>query len=245
MGLPQEAITLSSVIEKFPDLDNKILARIYNEKSRAIGEITSPGKVLISMDTLNKKSIEIGEEFHDHQILDMAYMNVGGANYVAKNWKYSADFLEANYKKVGTTSKIEFLRTLLLDYAYQNNYISFKKTLKRATDYIDNYDYNNPDELASLMESLARSLALFGLIRESRKILGETEKLDISPFSRSQILRCTIFIFSCESILGVKVDRDRLKDVIKQAQGNKFLPYERHRRQIQNMIENLRIYAKG
>lgn len=35
MGLPQEAIILSSIIEKFPDLDSKILARIYNEKSRA------------------------------------------------------------------------------------------------------------------------------------------------------------------------------------------------------------------
>lgn len=212
---------------------------------RAIGEITVPGKVLIGMDTLNKKSIEIGEELHDHQILDMAYMNVGGANYVAKNWKYSADFLEVNYKKVGTTSKIEFLRTLLLDYAYQNDYISFKKALKRAMGYIENYDYNNPDELASLMEALARSFALFGLIKESRKIIEETEKLDISPFYRSQILRCRIFIFSCETILGFKIDRDRLKDVIKQTQENKFFPYERHRQQIRNMIGNLRIYAKS
>lgn len=91
------------------------MALIYNEKSRAIGEITSPKEALVGMDTLNKKSIAIGEELRDQEILDMAYMNVGGAYYVGKNWKYSADFLETSYRKVSIPTKIEFLRTLLLD----------------------------------------------------------------------------------------------------------------------------------
>ena len=46
-------------------------------------------------------------------------------------------FLESRFKKVSAKTQLEFVRTLLLDYAYQKDYSKFKETLGKAIKIID------------------------------------------------------------------------------------------------------------
>ena len=244
-GHPEEVISLSQVFESIIDSktylqsqDKKILGKIYNEKSRAFGETSSPQKVLSLMDVLNKRAVELGEETRDQEILDMAYMNIGGAYYVAKRWKDSSIFLESMFKKVGVKTQLEFVRTLLLDYAYQKDYSRFKETLGRTIKIIDKGN-SNSHVLASIYEAIARSLSISGFTKEARKILGETEKLSLDPFYSSQILRGYVFTFYSEKTRNVKINHDKLNSVIKISKGEKFIPYRRHRNQIKKMIKEI------
>ncbi len=245
-GHPEEAISLSQTFEniiasKFylQNQDKKILGKIYNEKSRAFGETSSPRKVLSLMSELNKRAITFGEEVNDQEILNMAYMNVGGAYYVAKRWKDSSVFLEGKFKKVNIKTKLEFLRTLLLDYAYQKDYSRFKETLGRTIRVMDSYKNDNQAVLASIYEAIARSLSIFGFVKEARNILEEAEKLSVDPFYSSQILRGYIFTFYTEKRRYMKIDNDRLNAVVKASRNTKFIPYKRHRNQIEKMLKQI------
>lgn len=245
-GHPEEVISLSQIFEKIIDSrsylysqDKKILGKIYNEKSRAFGETSSPQKVLSLMNVLNKRAIELGEETKDRETLDMAYMNVGGAYYVAKRWKDSSMFLESRFKKVSTKTQLEFVRTLLLDYAYQKDYIRFKEILGKAIKIIDKDSGNNHSVVASICEAIARSLAIFGFTREARRILEEAEKLSSDPFHSSQILRGYIFTFYSEKIKNKRIDYDKLNSIIKTSKEEKFVPYKRHVNQIKKMIKQI------
>lgn len=245
-GHPEEVISLSQIFENIIDSksylqsqDKKILGKIYNEKSRAFGETSSPQKVLSLMNALNKRAIEFGEATKDREILDMAYMNVGGAYYVAKRWKDSSMFLESMFKKVSAKTQLEFVRTLLLDYAYQKDYSRFKETLGKTIKIIDKDSSNSHVILASIYEAIARSLSIFGFIEEARRILEEAEKLNLDPFYSSQILRGYIFTFYSEKIRNRKTDYDKLNSVIKTSKREKFIPYRRHRNQIKKMIKQI------
>lgn len=245
-GHPEEVISLSQIFESIIDAkyylqsqDKKILGKIYNEKSRAFGETSSPQKVLSLMNVLNKRAIEFGEETKDQEILDMAYMNVGGAYYVAKRWKDSSMFLESRFKKVSAKTQLEFIRTLLLDYAYQKDYSRFKETLGKTIKIIDKDSSNSQAILASIYEAIARSLSIFGFTKDARRILEEAEKLSLDPFYSSQILRGYIFTFYSEKIRNRKTDYDKLNSIIKTAKGEKFIPYRRHRNQIKTMIKQI------
>jgi len=245
-GHPEEVISLSQILESIidsrfdlQDQDKEILGKIYNEKSRAFGETSSPQKVLSLMNVLNKRAIELGEETKDREILDMAYMNVGGAYYVAKRWKDSSMFLESRFKKVSAKTQLEFVRTLLLDYAYQKDYSKFKETLGKAIKIIDKDNGNNHAILASIYEAIARSLSIFGFTKEARRILEEATKLSLDPFYSSQILRGYIFTFYSEKIRNRKTDYDKLNSVIKTSKEEKFIPYKRHGDQIKKMLKQI------
>lgn len=245
-GHPEEVISLSQIFESIIDSksylqsqDKKILGKIYNEKSRAFGETSYPQRVLSLMNGLNKRAIEFGEEVKDQEILDMAYMNVGGAYYVAKRWKDSSVFLESKFKKVNTHTKLEFMRTLLLDYAYQKDYSKFKYTLGRTIRIMNSYNSDNQAVLASIYEAIARSLSIFGFTNDARKILEEAEKLNLDPFYSSQILRGYIFAFYSEKRRDVKIDNDKLSAVVEVSRKTKFIPYKRHRSQIEKMIKQI------
>lgn len=245
-GHPQEVIIFSDLLENiinshsFPhNKDKQTLALIYNEKSRAFGETASSGEVLDFMNALNQKAVEIGEEIKDRGILDMAYMNMGGAYYVAKKWIDSSTFLESKLKKVSNETKIEFLRTMLLDYAYQQDYQSFKKYLRVAIKLVDKQNNNKPI-IASLYEAIARSFAIFGLTKEARKILEAAGALYLDPFYESQVIRGYIFTFLSDKKLNRNIDHDRLDQIIERSRDKKFLPYKRHRNQIEKMIKRLK-----
>lgn len=245
-GHPEEVISLSQIAESIIDSrsylqnqDKEILGKIYNEKSRAFGETSSPQKVLSLMNALNKRAIEFGEETKDREILDMAYMNVGGAYYVAKRWKDSSMFLESRFRKVSAKTQLEFVRTLLLDYAYQKDYTRFKETLGKAIKIIDKDNGNNQAILASIYEAISRSLSVFGFIKEARRILEEARKLSLDPFYSSQILRGYIFTFYSEKIRNRKTDYDKLNSAIKTSKEERFIPYRRHGDQIKKMIKEI------
>jgi hypothetical protein len=245
-GHPEEVVSLSQTFENIIDSksylqneDKKILGKIYNEKSRAFGETSSPQKVFSLMNALNKRAVEFGEEANDREILDMAYMNVGGAYYVAKGWRDSSMFLESKFKKVSAKTQLEFVRTLLLDYAYQKDYSRFKEALGKTIKIIDKDSNNKHGILASIYEAIARSLAIFGFTKEARKILEKAEKLNLDPFYESQILRGYIFTFCFEKSLSKAVDYDQLNIIQKRSQEEKFVPYKRHRSQIEKMIKQI------
>lgn len=237
-GHPEKVISLSQLLGNAIK-DKRVTGMIYNEASRAFGEISPSQTVLSLMSRLNKKAIQIGESFNDREILDMAYMNVGGAYYVAKRWKDSSMFLESKFKKVNDQTKLEFMRTLLLDYAYQRDYSKFKEALGRTIRVMNSYKNDNQTVLASIYEAIARSLSIFGFIKEARNILEEAEKISLDPFYSSQILRGYIFTFYAEKRRNVKVDNDRLNAVVEASRKTKFAPYKRHRNQIEKMIKQI------
>lgn len=76
-GNPNYAIELASLFEELIT-QKKLLAKLYNEKSRAFGLISSPSRVLSLMSPLNNKALEMGQQIHDREILNMTYMNIGG-----------------------------------------------------------------------------------------------------------------------------------------------------------------------
>lgn len=245
-GHPKEVIFLSQIFENIFDVrsylqsrDKKILGKIYNEKSRAFGETASPQRVLSLMGELNKKAIMFGEETNDREILDMAYMNVGGAYYVARRWRDSSLFLESRFKKVSRKTQLEFARTLLLDYAYQKDYSRFKETLGKTIKIMYKDSGSSHVILASIYEAIARSLSIFGFTKEARNILEEVEKLNLDPFYSSQILRGYIFTFYSEKIRNIKIDHYKLNSVIERSKEEKFAPYGRHRNQIKKMIKQI------
>lgn len=246
-GHPEEAISLSQTLESIihskslQNQDKKILGMIYNERSRAFGETSSPQRVLRLMTNLNEKAIELGEEIKDTEILDMAYMNVGGAHYVAKRWKDSSTFLESKLEKVKNQTKLEFMRTLLLDYAYLKDYSRFRDTLSKTIRVIDKYSSNDSTLLASIYEATARSFSIFGFNKEAIKILEEAEKLSSEPFYSSQIIRGYIFTFYSQKKRGGKVDTDRLNFIIETSRKERFAPYKRHRNQIEKMVKKIEL----
>lgn len=194
------------------------------------------------MRDLNNKAIEIGKDLKDQEVLNMAYMNVGGAYYVAKKWKYSADFLENNYQNVSRDTQIEFLRTLLLNYSYQNDSYNFKKAVLKSFKVLDNNQNYSLNNIASLSEALARSLAAFGYIKDARKILTETRKFNIQPFYKSQILRGYISTFLYEANRGKKIDKKEVTQFAKIASQGEYKPYKRHRQQIKSILKKLNIF---
>jgi len=246
-GHPNLAINLSFLLEDILSEGclNKetktILGKVYNEKSRAYGLICQPNVILNHMSDLNNKAIFLGKEIHNQEILDMAYMNVGGANYVAKNWRFSSEFLENKYNIVGKANKLEFLRTLLLDYAYLNDFNSFKRIYKKTVKFLAANVNLQLDNLISLYEALARSLSIFGFIKEARKILDEARKLDSGPFYQSQLIRGMATTFYYEAKKGKKIDQDQLFDMSKEIFNHLYDPYKRHKQQIKNILKIFKI----
>lgn len=171
----------------------------------------------------------------------MAYMNVGGAYYVAKNWRTSTDFLESKYKIVSKGTKLEFLRTLILNYAYQNDYENFKRIFKRSIELLDSANELGVDNIASLMEAVSRSLSIFGFIKEARQILMEAKTLNVKPFYQSQIIRGQVLSFYYGAKRGKKINRDYLVSFAKEAFQERYHPYKRHKQQIKNILKILRV----
>src|SRR3989344_6060945 len=135
-------------------------------------------------------------------------------------------FLESRFKKVSAKTQLEFVRTLLLDYAYQKDYSKFKETLGKAIKIIDKDNGNNHAILASIYEAIARSLSIFGFTKEARRILEEATKLSLDPFYS-------------EKIRNRKTDYDKLNSVIKTSKEEKFIPYKRHGDQIKKMLKQI------
>ena len=84
-------------------------------------------------------------------------------------------FLESRFKKVSAKTQLEFVRTLLLDYAYQKDYSKFKETLGKAIKIIDKDNGNSHAILASIYEEFWKRLrSLAWILFIHLKSLGDT-----------------------------------------------------------------------
>ena len=258
-GNPREAIEVVSFLEKisksleehYPvewEKNKKVFARALNERSRAWGEIASPKEVLSLILPDAERAINLGKKAKDQDVLAMAYMNIGGAEYVAKNWQRSANYLEKTFREVDADTQIEFLRTLALNYAFLGKKARFKQVRKEAIKRIERKKFSNVFNVVSLLEALGRGLAVLNSPKEAFSTLDEAEKLCLkaerergdAPFFESQIIRGKIF-----SLLhSPKIDKDRFIVLAKRGLGGKFRIYKRHQQQIKDSLQKLGILNK-
>lgn len=166
-------------------------------------------------------------------------MNVGGAYYVAKRWKDSAEFLESKIRQVDNETQSEFFRTLLLNYAYLNNYDKFKKTLKRSVKKLEQASSNNIDTTVSLSEAMSRSFSIFGLTKESKKVFRNIEELSPSPFYQSQIIRGKMYTCLADLKKTGKSDIDLVNQLRNKAAQKKYKIFKRHQKQIKSMLKTI------
>jgi len=237
-GNPHYAIELASLFEDLITQKN-LLARLYNEKSRAFGLISSPSAVLSLMSPLNDKALEIGEKTRDREILNMTYMNIGGGFYVGAKWQASADFINSIFKHVDKTTQVEFLRTLVLDYAYLQDKEGFRYAVTKSLHLLDVSNSLDSGVAVSLLEALARSFSLFGYFKEAKKFLNLSDSFHPQPFYYSQILRCKALVFYHQARSGKNIDKEEFLSILKEASSDKFLPYRRHQLQILKVAKKL------
>lgn len=212
-----------------------IYAKLLNQKARAYGLILPPNSVLDFMQPLNNLSLQIGLKTKNREILDMAYMNIGGGFYVGAKWRSSAQFLESKLDQVNNCIRLEFFRTLLLDYSHLKDRKSFKATLVRANRLLDSLlklDAFDQNLFASYLEAYARSLSIFGYTQDARKILSSADSLTPSPFFASQIIRGKIANLYRQNKTGKKIDLAEMSSLLKAASQQKFSPFKRHQKQI-------------
>lgn len=249
-GRPDYAVSLASFFEDFfPNFPKNpkqkwALARLYNEKARAFGLISSPKTIISYISPLNDRAMALGQETKDRSVLMMTYMNIGGGIYVAADYSNSASFLESKIGDVDKNTRVEFLRTLLLDYAHIGNYSKFKQTVGLANgelDQLGSLGILDQNIYVSLIEALSRSFAIFGFIKDAQKILKEARVFRPNPFYESQLLRCKIFLLFCAIKKGDTACRGEFKFALHQASSRKFLPFKRHRQQVYAMAHKLGI----
>jgi hypothetical protein len=141
-GLPLQAIETATFMEeianfymdKYPkEWAKKEIAflQLFNERARAWGEIAIPTKIEKLMLHDTKRALAIGFEKNNSNLINMGHMNIGGAYYVAKKWRESAEYLDNAFRQVDINTQIEFLRTMILDYAYLKDRNSFKNIRKK------------------------------------------------------------------------------------------------------------------
>lgn len=235
-GYPLETVSTANFFQHkllASNLDNqslKILAQINNEKSRVCGEISQPEKIMSDMYQSNKIGKFVGEKFDDIAIKSMAYMNIGGGLYVAKQYKSSVDFLEHHFRLVDEKTQIEFLRTLMLDYSYLNDYQNFLEIRKRVSDLSDTKSLQKLDIFGSLQDSIARSLMIFGKYGEALKILNDSEQVDTTIHFRSQLMRTRLLTLYKIHVKSLKVDRNEFHFYYSLIKDKKYTPFSRHQK---------------
>lgn len=171
---------------------------------------------------------------------------MGGGFYVGARYRSSADFLSSKLKFVDKKTREEFLRTLVLDYAYLQDKVSFKLAVKKSLLLLDSLNSDDNGAVVSLLEALARSFSLFGYFTEAEKLLSLGDSFPSQPFYRSQIIRCRALVFYQKIIRGKKIDKNEFFSVIKRASSIEFAPYKRHQQQINNIVKKFELaYGKN
>lgn len=205
-----------------------VLAQINNEKSRAFGEVSLPQTILSDMHQSNQIGQVIGEKYSNQSITSMAYMNIGGALYVAKNYATSIDFLEQHFNAVNLTNKLEFLRTLMLNYSYVRNWDQFAHTQKRISNLIEKNSLEKLSLMASVQDSIARSLVTFGKYQQAFDILDNSTHLKTTHFFQSQLMRTRITALLHMRTSGINVDKSEFNHYYTLIKHKSYTGFTRH-----------------
>ena len=256
LGSPQKAIETASFLEQIAQIlhsqypsdwkkQRETFTHLYNERERAWGEIASPSKILSLMKPDIEHALAFGERTRNQQILSMAHMNLGGAYYVSRNWAKSAQYLEMAFDNVDEDTQLEFYRTIVLDYALLGKPDKFQKIQRRALKQITEGKYSDIFNAVSLLEATGRGYAMLDFPNESLSALDEAEKLyrkaakqyGERPFFESQLIRGKLFSI----VKSPKIDKDHIRTLAKRGFEPRFDTYKRHRRQINQILNKLKI----
>lgn len=214
------------------------------EEARAYGETLSNPYACLQMNKINLRTTLLLNESKDQEINDMVHMNVGGLLYLQTKWNSSISYLTRHYSRLQQHNKLDFLRTLILNYTFSNDFTNFKRTLIQSTSLIEkcinSRSRDTDSKIASFLEATARSLTMFGYIKDAKKILDSAIKMDIPPFFKSQIHRCYFFNAFYDYYQNNKIDKEYLKDSYSKF-SHRFSAYSRHIKQVKRILKKMKI----
>lgn len=242
-GQPETALELSQYIQPVSQ-DKCLVIDFYSERARLHGETSHTLKTIRHIKYLNEMCFEMGEKTSKKGVLDMSYVTYGGAYYLENDWNQSAQFLESKYPLVQNETKIEFLRTLLLNYAYLNDKTKFHQIFKKAVRVLEQHADVKNDFIASLLESMIRSLSVLRRTKEARKLSKYADFFEVSPFYRAQLLRGKAYLLAHEALSTKKPDRDEFREQTSDIFTDTYSAYQRHRKQVRKIGEDIELMYK-
>lgn len=250
-GFPLLAVDLSNLFENFltnknlftkkEDNDKKltILTTLLLEKGRAMGEIYPPELLESVMMPIGIRALNYARQLKNQSMLEMAYMNIGGCMYVSNKWQDSNQYLNTKLNKVGDNMRLEFYRTILLNLAYVNDILGFKKILKKSFSLLDKMSLKSNNVIGSYFEAIARAFCIFGNIAEAKVYLSNAARLNLDPFYRSQIIRCKAVLLQKESEQSNKINHDIYDELASQIINPIYTQYTRHQYQIRLILDKI------
>ncbi|MBI2641708.1 helix-turn-helix transcriptional regulator [Candidatus Roizmanbacteria bacterium] len=245
-GNIREAMKIVSFFEQILNFTPKVknanldlLARILDEKVRCFIYTERPEDLLPKVERINSFTIYIGLKMNDPDIISMSHANIGGSFYVAKKLRDSAEYLEKTLPLVDGATKVEYVRTLLNDYAFLGDYHQYKKTYFKAEKILSEKEKHNKSHIASMHEAISRSLALIGETDLASKQLDEVDKSGVETFFKSEIVRGKMFVCHQAFRQKKKIDIDKVRDLFRQSRHQRFLLFKRHQSQITKMYQEI------
>jgi len=247
-GNLHEAMEIICFFEKILNFTPKIkktnislMAKILNEKVRCLIFTEKSENFIQKVKNINNLALQIAKETKEPDIISMSQGNIGGSYYVAGRLKDSAEYLEKTFFNVDEDTQIEYLRTLLNDYAFLGDQYQYKKTYLRTERILNRQNTYNNSHIASIYEAMARSSALIGNIGHARKLLQRINTSKLESFYQSEIIRGKIFVCYQEFLKNKTTDIDEVKHLLNKSSKNKLLLFKRHQAQIKSMSQ--KIYA--
>lgn len=245
-GSIHEALQVASFFEKVFSLapnirkaNNSLYAKILNEEVRCLGYIEKSETLYLKIQKMTDTALQIGKELNDSDITSMAHMNIGGCLYVAQRVEESTNYLERTFDIVNNDTKVEYIRTLLINYALLRNISGYKETYKKADKILSEKDKYNQSHIGSIYEATCRSLALTGKFTEANKILNTINTSNLESFYQSEVLRGKMFVSYQEFVQKGKTDKDQATDIFRNSRQPKFDSFQRHRDQISKMYQKI------
>lgn len=243
----QEAIHMASFFEQIlsmtPRIQNanlSLFAKILNEKVRCLIFVEKPSTILTKVWSDAGMALRSGYQVHDSDIISMAHGNIGGSLYVAQRLSESAGYLEQSFSKVDRATKVEYVRTLLNDYAFLKDVAHFRETYKKAEKILKEKEKYNRSHIASIHEAVSRSLALMGDVRAAKNFLEQVDVSKLETFYQSELIRGKVFVRYQGFLRNMRVDKDEIEHLFNESQKSKFLSFKRHRSQIATMYREMR-----
>lgn len=245
-GNIQEAMQVASFFEhvfnftpKIQQTNNSLYAKILNEKVRCLTYTEKPNTILDKSREINDIALRIGYETKDSGIISLSHALTGGCFYVAQRLKESVYYLEKTYTMVDANIRVEYIRTLLYNHSSLHDFDSYKEVYKKAEKILSEKEKYNKNDIASMHEAIARSLAIMGNIRAAKKFLQTVDISNLDTYYQSQIIRGKMFACYQEFLKKRKVDIDEIKQLFYDSKHSNFFHFSRHRSQIANMYQEM------
>lgn len=245
-GDMQEAMHIASFFEhvftftpKIQQANKSLYAKILEEKVRCLIYTEKPNTILPKVKELNNTSLRLGYELKDPDIISLAHAHIGGCLYVAKRHKESAIYLEKTYGMVNPHEKVEYVRTLLNNYAFLGDGPLHRTAYTRAEKILSEKEKYNKSNIASTHEAISRSFALMGDVKRAKKFLETIDTRNLETFFQSEMVRGKMFVCYQDYLKHGKVDRDEIKQLFFESKQREFHFFQRHRGQIAKMYQEM------